>query len=355
MRTQRAMAVCVVVLVLSGCKAKQQDSQAERKTQRVAVPQAQTKSSPPQDAPLAEAMPSNASETQARALSRYNENAWFIQEAMRVAQRDETLNAAISTLVKAGRPDWDHSNPSHQQIRGAEITARLRPWVEALQTLEPAKRAAALLIADRIVVIEEEDGNLEPPDSEKPPAESKPSENRPKSEAQLQLERIGARFSYDSTSERNLYGLNWLRQAYELDPNGRTGELAFLLLMERGFNTSPGCENGDELFRQVLRRGTEYLRQRRSTDVEARVHFMMGDAYRDIVALAAGQHGDTYANSATYKPEEANARTKAIAEYRAGLVLDDKSEVSIIAKERLRGLQAGEAPHDTSFYCQIMD
>jgi hypothetical protein len=169
------------------------------------------------------------------------------------------------------------------------------------------------------------------------------------------LEGIGARFSYDSTSERNLYALNWLRQAYDLDPNGRAGELAFLLLMKRGFNTSPGCENGDELFRQVLRRGTEYLRQRRSADIEARVHFMMGDAHRDIVALAAGQHGDTYADSATYKPEQANARTKAIAEYRAGLVLDHKSEVSTIAKERLRGLQDGAAPHDTSFYCQIMD
>ena len=348
------MAVCVVVFALSGCKTKQ-DSQTEPKTQRVAVPQAHTKPSPPQEASLAKPVPSNASETQARALRRYDENVWFIQEAMLVAQRDETLNAAISTLRKAGRPDWDHSNPSHAQIRGAEIAARLRPWVETLETLEPAKRAAALLIADRIVVMEEEDSNLEPPDSEKPPAESTPSKNRPKSEAQLQLEKIGAQFSYDLTSERNLYALNWLRQAYELDPNGRAGELAFLLLMKRGFNTSPGCENGDELFRQVLRRGTEYLRQRRSTDVEAMVHFMMGDAYRDIVALAAGQHGDSYADSATYKPEEANARTKAVAEYRAGLVLDDKSATSSIAKERLRSLQAGEAPHDTSFYCQVLD
>ena len=349
------MAVCVVVFALSGCKAKHQDSRTEPETQRVAIPQEQTKPSPPQEASVAEDAPLNASETQLRALRRYKENVWFIQEATRVAQRDDTLNAAISALVNAGRPDWDHSHPSHEQIRGALIAAKLRPWLEALQTLEPAKRAAALLIADRIVIMEEEDGNLEPPDSEKPPAESNPSESRPKSEAQLQLEGIGAQFLYDSTSERNLYALNWLRQAYELDPNGRAGELAFLLLMNRGFNTSPGCENGEELFRQVLRRGTEYLRQRRSADIEARVHFMMGDAYRDIMALAAGQHGETYANSATYKPEEANARTRAIAEYRAGLVLDDKSEASIIAKERLRGLQAGEAPHDTSFYCQILD
>jgi hypothetical protein len=109
MWTQRVQAACVVVFVLSGWNAKQQDSQAEPKTQRVGIPQAQTKPSPPQEASLAEAIPSNASETQARALRRYNENAWFIQEAMRVAQRDETLNAGISTLVKAGRPDWDQS------------------------------------------------------------------------------------------------------------------------------------------------------------------------------------------------------------------------------------------------------
>jgi hypothetical protein len=213
------IAVCAVGFVFAGCKAKQQDNQLEPKALRVAIPEAQIKPSPPREAALAEAVPSNASETQARALSRYNENAWFIQEAMRIAQRDETLNAAISMLVKAGRPDWDHSTPSHQQIRGAEISARLRPWVEALQSLEPAKRAATLLIADRIVAMEEEDSNLEPPDSEKPPAEAKPSENRPKSQAQLQLEKIGAQFSYDSTSGRNLYVLNWLRQAYELDPN----------------------------------------------------------------------------------------------------------------------------------------
>jgi hypothetical protein len=79
---------------------------------------------------------------------------------MQIAQRDETLTGGILTLVRAGRPDWDNSNASHQQIRGAEVASRLQPWVARIQTLEPAKRAASLLIADRIVVIEEEDGNL---------------------------------------------------------------------------------------------------------------------------------------------------------------------------------------------------
>ena len=347
--------VYVLVFLLSGCQAQRQERPAEPKTQPVAIPQAQTKPSPAQEASLAAATPPNASETEVRALRRYNENTWFIQQAIRIANRDETLTGAILTVVKAGRPDWDNSNSSHQQIRGAEVASRLQPWVETIQTLEPARRAASLLIADQIVVIEEEDGNLEAQDSEKPAAERKPNENRPMSAAQVALERLGAQFSYDPASARNLYALNWLQEAYELDSNGRAGELAFLLLMERGFDTSPGCKNGSELFREVLRRGTEYLRTPRGPQVEARIHFLMGDAYRDIVALAAGQHGDTYADSATYKPEAAKARSNAVAEYRAGLALDDKSETSSIAKERLRSLKAGEAPHDTRFFCQILE
>jgi hypothetical protein len=205
MWAQRVMVVCGVVFALSGCKAKQQVSQTEPNTQRVATPHAQTKPSSPQEASLAAATPPNASETEVRALRRYNENTWFIQQAMQIAQRDEPLTAAILTLVKAGRPDWDNSNASHQQIRGAEVASRMQPWVETVQTFEPAKRAASLLIADRIVVIEEEDGNLEPQDSEKPAAERKPNENRPMSTAQAALEGLGAQFSYDAVSE-NLCG-----------------------------------------------------------------------------------------------------------------------------------------------------
>jgi len=115
------------------------------------------------------------------------------------------------------------------------------------------------------------------------------------------------------------------------------------------------CANGSDQFREVIRRGGEFLREHRSADVEARVHFMIGDAYRDIVALAAGLRGDNYADPNDYKPEAADARTKAIASYRAGLALDDKSEVSKIARQHLRSLEAGEAPRNMRFYCQLLD
>jgi hypothetical protein len=297
-----------------------------------------------------------ASEQQERALRRYHENAWLVHEAMQAGQWDEALSARIMKLVKAATPDWDHANPSHSEIRGPEIAVRLRPWLAMAQKLEPPKQAAALLIADRTVEMEEEDGNLEPQDTEKSATEEAPSGKRPKSTVQLELEKQGARFVYDDGSERYFYALNWLQQSYELDPKGRAGELAFVALMNKGFETSQNCANGSDQFREVIRRGTAFLRERHSTDVEARVHFAMADAYRDIVVLASDVQDEShaYADPNNYKPEASTARTKAIAEYRAGLALD-RSEVSLMAKERLRSLRAGEASYDIRFYCQELE
>ena len=69
-------------------------------------------------------------------------------------------------------------------------------------------------------------------------------------------------------------------RAYELDSKGRAQYLAFVVLMGRGFDTSANCANGGESFREVIRRGTEFLKERHGAAVEARVHFLIGDAYR---------------------------------------------------------------------------
>jgi hypothetical protein len=342
------------VVVSAGCKKKQEDVRTGAKPQEAVAP-----TPPPSQATPSVAFPETsslekASEQQERALRRYSENAWFVHEAMPTEQWDETLSAQITKLAKAATPDWDHANPSHWKVRGPEVAIRLQPWLAMAQNLEPSKKAAALLVADRIVRMEEEDGNLEPQDTEKATAERAPS-GKSKSTAQIELEKLGARFVYEEGSERYFYVLNWAEEAYALNPKGRAGELVFLALMNTGFDTSPNCAKGSDKFREVIRRGRAFLREHHSRDVEARVHFAMGDAYRDIVALAAGLQGDNYADPNNYRPEAPRARTKAIAEYHAGLALDDKSEASLVAKEHLRSLEAGEAPHDTRFYCQLLD
>jgi hypothetical protein len=352
---KKLMMLCLTLLAFSGCEKKQHDVEVAPKPEQVPASSVPSSPAPGSEVPGEMASSAKPSEQQARALRRYNENAWFVHEAMQAAQLDGTLSAGISKLVKAATPDWDHANPSHWEIRGPEVATRLRPLLEIATKEKPVKQAAALLIADRIVVMEEENGNLEPQDGEKHATEGEPSGKHPKSAAQAELEKLGAQLSYEEGSERYFYTFSWLRRAYELEPKGRTSELAFLLLMGRGFETSPNCANGSEQFRKVIGRGKEFLRERHSADVEARVHLMMGDAYRDIVALGGDHHGDTYADPSKYKPEAADARTKAIVEYRAGLALDENSEPALIAKQRLRSLEAGEAPNDWRFYCEQME
>src|SRR5260221_1632801 len=112
----RIMLVCALVFVLSGCQAQRQERPAELKTQPVAIPQTQTKATPAQEASLASSTPANASETELRALRRYNDNAWFIQKAMQIAKREENITGVILTLVRARRPYGNNYITSNKPV-----------------------------------------------------------------------------------------------------------------------------------------------------------------------------------------------------------------------------------------------
>src|SRR6516165_9961636 len=100
--------LCLTMVLLSGCGKKHEDAPAVQKPQPPAATSAPVSSEKP-------------SEQQVRALRRYNENAWFVQQAMQLGPWDETLGAAVSKLVKEATPDWDHADPSHSEIRGPEV------------------------------------------------------------------------------------------------------------------------------------------------------------------------------------------------------------------------------------------
>src|SRR6266853_4395334 len=128
---------CLMFVVLAGCGKKQHDVQVAPKPEQ--APASSVPSSPATGSEVPGEMASSAkpSEQQARALRRYNENAWFVHEAMQAAQLDGTLSAGISRLVKAATPAWDHANPSHWEIRGPEVATRLRPLLEIATKEKP--------------------------------------------------------------------------------------------------------------------------------------------------------------------------------------------------------------------------
>jgi hypothetical protein len=167
-----------------------------------------------------------------------------------------------------------------------------------------------------------------------------------------QVEALGAEFVWAGIGKTWLYAHRWLRESLDIDPDGRIGELAFITLMERGFETSGTCRdqpgNG---FRAVIDEGRDFLSRKPDSPLAPYVHLLMGQAWGDIVSLANGAGYDE-SDVEGYKPEEAAARTRAIEEYR--LAFASPIQRPFKAREAWRNawrLTAGQSPTRTYFYC----
>jgi len=74
---------------------------------------------------------------------------------------------------------------------------------------------------------------------------------------------------------------------------------------------------------------------------------MVGDAYSDMVAIAAGESGGNGEYDASkYEAEAESDRTKALAHYRAGLAIDNTSPSAKDAWSQAWYLSAGLLPRE---------
>ena len=167
-----------------------------------------------------------------------------------------------------------------------------------------------------------------------------------------QLEAEGAVFEWRELGGSYVYVHTWLKEALKLDPEGRAGELSFLTLMELGFETSGACaDQGGTGFNAVIREGEAYLQRKPASGFRADVHFLLGQAYGDIVVLANGGGYSADEERAEYKDKAPSARAKAIDHYTTALQSAPGSpRVSEGWPEAWR-LLAGIPPARTYFYC----
>lgn len=219
-------------------------------------------------------------------------------------------------------------------FRLLSLVSAVKPWLIEGRKLDSTRYAAALLAADVTLDISRSTYLLE---------------DKKKRRRRRQLEALGARFT-DTHLDSTVYLHSWLRQSIRLDPEGPAGDLALVRLMEFGFARSAACADGSEYFRRVIKEGEKYLA--RATDLELRtaVEFMVGDAYGDIVALAAGVE-PLYGGVMKYEPEAPRARVKAIRHYRAALASASPSREAGAAWRNAWRLQAGLPPVRLRFYC----
>ena len=107
-------------------------------------------------------------------------------------------------------------------------------------------------------------------------------------EGRSELTELGARFDWNEIAREAFYVRNWQREARDLDLDGPIGQMAVIGLSTRGF-----CGTGftSDAFRQVIREGNALLAKGLDASTAAQVHFMVGDAYSDMVAIAGGNFG----------------------------------------------------------------
>jgi hypothetical protein len=220
----------------------------------------------------------------------------------------------------------------------------LSKWLEQAAGLPPERRAAALYVADFVL-----DANLDLA-MPHPGSYQKADLDAELATLRSMFSRFGARFEYSPLGASVEYDHDWVEEALHLAPASAPGEAAFLFLMDRGFDPTCCCAGGEYQFRKVIEEGARRLREYPRAASRSQVLLAMGDAYRDIIALAHGALAD-YANAVEFRPEMQQAHASALKYYRAAIAASPGSETSAEAKVKAWMLIAGLTPADTRFVC----
>src|SRR5262249_49434609 len=128
-----------------------------------------------------------------------------------------------------------------------------------------------------------------------------------------------------------------------LDPTGPVGQMVLIGSMAYESCTVRGP--GAQTFRQVIVDGERLLKTGLDAGLTAQIHFMVGNAYSDIVSISMGNIGGNGEYSVPETPREIQAdRQKALAHYRQGLATDGNSENAKYAWRQAWRLSAGLSP-----------
>ena len=208
----------------------------------------------------------------------------------------------------------------------------LHDWLEALKPLAPDRRAAGLFAADRLLSAFEGVGQQDGPFGMN---ESKTS---PATELRSELESLGAEFTAEGGPVYS-YANNWLEEASHLAPESDWGRTAAIAWMSK-----EGCQPPEK----IISMAEKLLATNPDAHTAAQAHFLIGDAYSDMVR-ALDFKGTDHADK--YKSKAGIARSKALEHYTSGLASDNASVEAKDAWLQAWHLYAGLQPETRSRYC----
>jgi hypothetical protein len=137
-------------------------------------------------------------------------------------------------------------------------------------------------------------------------------------------------------------------------PETEWGERAFVLLLDRGWDTSGICEKGEDQTREVIRQGESFVQQRPSSPYRGVVTMLVAEAYASRWSLSnepAGSDMSAYVDRNQFQEGAEAARIKAIGYFEEVVQLAPGTSFSRYALEVLPPLRDRQILDNYRFYC----
>jgi hypothetical protein len=218
------------------------------------------------------------------------------------------------------------------------LVPTLRDWLNALKPLGPDRQAAGLLAADRVLTVFGDimEGGLKASEGQFGRGDSiSPAQ----AELRSELEALGAVIGPSETDGGRLsYTGNWLERARHLSPDTEAGKLSAFVWMTTALCQAP---------QTVISVGEGLIAKGVDAHTTAQVHFMVGDAFSDII-VQSGRASDD-------RGKVEGTRSKALQHYAAGLADDRNSREAKDAWLQAWHISAGFLPHTRYDGCQEGD
>jgi hypothetical protein len=159
---------------------------------------------------------------------------------------------------------------------------------------------------------------------------------------------------YDELGAGYYYPRDLLWRLWAEYPKTVWGERAFVLLLDRGWDTSFTCEKGGDQTREVIRQGESFLRQHPGSPYRAVVKLLVAEAYASRWSLSkenAGSEMSDYVDPKQFQEGAEDARLKAIAYFEEILQLVPGTELSKFADQVLPPLREHQILDNYRFFC----
>jgi hypothetical protein len=168
------------------------------------------------------------------------------------------------------------------------------------------------------------------------------------------LSRYNLTLKYDELGAGLYYPRDLLWRLWAEYPKTVWGERAFVLLLDRGWDTSFTCERGGDQTREVIRQGESFLNQHPNSSYRAVVMLLVAEAYASWWSLSnepSGSEMSDYVDPTQFQQGAEDARLKAIAYFEQVLQLVPGTELSKFADQVLPPLHEHQILDNYRFFC----